>query len=270
LPAPRLPILARVCGRFTTTRSAEDLTSAFDALNGIDHLLEPDYNVAPTDPVPAVRIARHTPDGAAAAPHRQLTEFRWGLVPSWAGDRSGAARMINARAETLADKPAYRAAFERRRCLVPADGWYEWRRNEHGPGKQPYYLTAADGGLLVFAGLWETWRGEQGGEQDGEQRGEQGGALWWSCSVVTTAAVGDLAGIHDRMPLVLPRDRWAAWLGEVPADPELLLAPTPPEVVAAIELRPVGSAVGNVRNNGRHLIDPIAHPQVDVAPQTLF
>jgi putative SOS response-associated peptidase YedK len=252
-----------VCGRFTTTRSAEDLTRAFDALNGIDHLLEPDYNVAPTDPVPAVRIARHTPDGEPADPHRQLQVFRWGLVPSWAADRSGGARMINARAETLAAKPAYRAAFERRRCLVPADGWYEWRSREHQPGKQAYYLTAADGGLLAFAGLWETWRGR--GPDD-----NPGGALWWTCSVVTTAAIGDLADIHDRMPLVLPPDRWAQWLGEAPADPDRLLAPTPDEVVAALEVRPVGAAVGNVRNNGRHLIDPIAALRADVAPETLF
>jgi putative SOS response-associated peptidase YedK len=162
-------------------------------------------------------------------------------VPSWAKDASGGAHMLNARAESLVEKPAFRAAFARRRCLVPADGWFEWTPRENAPGKQAYFMTPAGGGGLVFAGLWEVWG-------SGEDR-------IYTCTIVTTAAVGALAAVHDRMPLVLPRDRWATWLGEDGhADPATLLAPSPAELVEAVEIRPVGAAVGNVRNKGPELI----------------
>jgi putative SOS response-associated peptidase YedK len=128
-------------------------------------------------------------------------------------------------------KPAFRAAFARRRCLIPADGWYEWSTKPDGPGKQAWYLNRADGELCVFAGLWEVWGNTA------------------TCSVVTTAALAPLDGVHSRMPLQLPRERWAAWLGEAPADPVELLAPPPESLLTGIELRPVGPAVGNVRNN---------------------
>jgi putative SOS response-associated peptidase YedK len=225
-----------MCGRYASTRSPDELTLVFDALDGTaDEVPEPDYNVAPTKPVYAVRA---TPDDGTP---RRLDVLSWGLVPSWAKDRSIGSRLLNARAETLGDKPAFRSAFARRRCLVPADGWYEWAPREHGPGKQPYYLTPADGSVLAFAGLWEVW-----GSGDGRVL---------TCTVVTTASQGGLADVHDRMPLVLPPDRWAAWLGEGPErTPAELLAPTPPEVVGALEIRPVGPEVGNVRNNGAHLV----------------
>jgi putative SOS response-associated peptidase YedK len=149
--------------------------------------------------------------------------------------------LLNARSETLAEKPAFRAAFARRRCLIPADGWFEWTPLPDGPAKQPYFMTPSAGGGLVFAGLWEVWG-------EGEDR-------LYTCTVVTTAAVGPLLAVHDRMPLVLPRERWAAWLGEAgDADPAALLAPTPAELVEAMEIRPVGSAVGNVRNKGAELV----------------
>jgi putative SOS response-associated peptidase YedK len=171
--------------------------------------------------------------------------------------------MINARAETVATAPAYRAAFARRRCLVPADGWYEWQRRPDAPGKQPFFMTrAVPGDPLVIAGLWEP------GGADGAEGGADGAA---TCSVVTLAAAGQLAAVHDRMPLLLTPDRWAAWLGEVPvADPAELLAAPADRVLAELELRPVGPAVGDVRNNGPELCAPVDPPAPDPVDLTLF
>jgi putative SOS response-associated peptidase YedK len=222
-----------MCGRYASARSPDELTLVFDALDGTaGEVPPPDYNVAPTKPVYAVR-SRDT--------SRRLDVLTWGLVPSWAKDRTIGSRLLNARAETLGDKPAFRSAFARRRCLIPADGWYEWAPREHGPGRQPYYLTPADGSVLAFAGLWEVW----GTAED----------RLLTCTVVTTASQGALTDVHDRMPLVLPPDRWATWLGEGPErSPADLLAPTPAEMVGALEIRPVGPEVGNVRNNGADLV----------------
>ncbi|WP_213452563.1 SOS response-associated peptidase [Rhizomonospora bruguierae] len=226
-----------MCGRYATTRSTVDLTTLFEA--GDDTLdrvpLAPDYNVAPTDPVPIVRMSQRL-DG------RVVTAARWGLVPSWARDTRGAARMINARAETVATTRAYATSFGRRRCLVPADGWYEWVR---GPGgrKQPYFMTSRDGDVLAFAGLWSPWGPEP----------------TFTCTIVTMPALGDLSLVHHRMPLLLPRDRWARWLAG-PADPTGLLAPPPAEYLAGIELRPVGPAVGDVRNDGPDLTVAVPAP----------
>ena len=222
-----------MCGRYASTRSPDELTLVFDALDGTaGEVPPPDYNVAPTKPVYAVR---------ARDSSRRLDVLSWGLVPSWAKDRAIGSRLLNARAETLGDKPAFRSAFARRRCLIPADGWYEWAPREHGPGRQPYYLTPADGSVLAFAGLWEVW----GTAED----------RLLTCTVVTTASRGALTDVHDRMPLVLPPDRWATWLGEGPErSPADLLAPTPAEMVGALEIRPVGPEVGNVRNNGADLV----------------
>jgi putative SOS response-associated peptidase YedK len=228
-----------MCGRYATTRSAADLSALFGAFDETDDGLAPDYNVAPTDPVPIVRRSRRH-DGPV------LSVARWGLVPPWAADASGAARMINARAETVATARAYAPWFARRRCLVPADGWYEWRRLSGG-ARQPYFMTPRDGAPLVFAGLWATWG-------EGERR-------LLTCSVVTTAAVGEFALVHDRMPLLLPPDRWARWLGEG-ADPARLLAAPPPAYLDALELRAVGPAVGDVRSDGPQLVNPVPGPSL--------
>jgi putative SOS response-associated peptidase YedK len=167
--------------------------------------------------------------------------------------------MINARAETVASTSAYARSFARRRCLVPSDGWYEWVRRD-GRAKQAYYMTPCDGGVLAFAGLWSVWTAAP--------------QPLLSCSVVTTAAVGDLALVHDRMPLLLPPHRWSAWLagGGEPAD---LLAAPAEEAVAGIEIRPVGREVGDVRNDGPGLIDPVpaaplGGPPEEPAELTLF
>lgn len=221
-----------MCGRYATSKSSLDLAALFGATDDIEGL-EPDYNVAPTDPVPVVRIT----SGA-----RHLNVARWGLLPHWAKDPRVGARMINARAETVATSSAFASAFERRRCLVPADGWYEWVRGKNG--KQPYFMTPADGQIAVFAGLWANWGPEK----------------LLTCSIVTTAAVDDLALIHDRMPLLLPPSRWRAWL-EGPADASLLAPPSSADV-AGLELRPVGTAVGDVHNDGPELIRRVAAPSL--------
>ncbi|MFD2767329.1 SOS response-associated peptidase [Micromonospora eburnea] len=236
-----------MCGRYATTRSAGDLSALFESSDETGGAVGPDFNVAPTDPVPLVRLA---PEG-----HRLLSVGRWGLVPHWSRSAAGAARMINARAETVATSRAYAPSFARRRCLVPADGWYEWVREPDGR-RQPYYMTPVDGSVLAFAGIWSVW--------------EPAGAALLTFSVLTTAAVGELAEVHDRMPLLLPRERWAAWLG--PADePAALLAPPAPEWLAGLEIRPVSPAVGDVRNDGPGLTARVPRTRGETASEmTLF
>jgi putative SOS response-associated peptidase YedK len=247
-----------VCGRYASTRSTQDLVAEFDAvdLTGGEEL-GADYNVAPTKRVHVIRESRRSAEAApdaepAQTPTRVLDVVKWGLVPSWSKDPATGGRMLNARAESLTSKPAFRAAFSRRRCIVPADGWFEWTPKENEPGKQAFYMTPSDGSVVAFAGLWEVW-----GEGDDRL---------YTCTIVTTDAIGDLTKVHDRMPLLLPQDRWAAWLGETEvADRAELIAPPPQALVDALEIRPVGSAVGNVRNNGVELLG-----RVDTTAQTLF
>src|SRR3569833_3151476 len=207
-----------MCGCYATTRTSVDLSELFGATDDLGGALEPDYNVAPTDPVPIVRTSTGGPAG-----DRLLSTARWGLVPHWAKDLRAGARMINARSETVPTSNAFASSFARRRCLVPADGWYEWVKvsaaaekigKSAKQNKQAYYLTPADGGVLAFAGLWAAW----------------GPDKVLTCSIITAPAVGDLALIHDRMPLVLPPERWADWLGAEPD--ESLLLPPPTSVVA--------------------------------------
>jgi len=231
-----------MCGRYAATRKPEDLVLEFEAVKAEGQPpLAADYNVAPTKDVYVVRHAKERdaegrPTGGG---HRELRSVRWGLVPSWAKDVSVGNRMLNARVESLTEKPAFRKAAASRRCLIPADGWYEWAKRMDSPTKQPYYITPEDGSVLAFAGLWEVWG--------------QGPDRLYSCTVVTTPAVGALTEIHERMPLVLPRDRWADWLDPARDDVAELAVPTPPEVVEGLELRPVSTAVNNVRSNGAEL-----------------
>lgn len=231
-----------MCGRYAASRKPEDLALEFEAVPaGGQPPVAADYNVAPTKNVHVVRWKKERDaEGAlTGGGHRELRGVRWGLVPSWAKDVSVGNRMINARVESLTDKPAFRTAARTRRCLVPADGWYEWAKRLDSPAKQPYFITPQDGSVLALAGLWEVWG-----------RGED---RLYTCTVVTSPAVGALHEIHDRMPLVLPPDRWADWLDPSREDVEQLTEPTPPEVVEALELRPVSTAVNNVANNGRQL-----------------
>jgi len=232
-----------MCGRYAASRSPDDLAIEFEAVKAEGQkALSADYNVAPTKDVYVVRQKKERDaEGAlTGASHRELRTVRWGLVPSWAKDVSVGNRLLNARVESLTDKPAFRTAARTRRCLVPADGWFEWAKRLDSPTKQPYYMTPEDGSVLAFAGLWEVWG-----------RGED---RLYTCTVVTQPAVGALTEIHDRMPLVLPPDRWAAWIDPKREDVEDLVAPTPPELVEALELRPVSTRVNNVANNGRELL----------------
>ena len=250
-----------MCGRYASTRTSAEIAEEFTAVDTTgSEAPEVDFNVAPTKPVLAV-VQRH-PRDAAGTPDRSRTErsvrvLRWGLVPSWAKDPSVGSRMINARAETAAEKPAFRKALASRRCLMPALGWYEWRRGDvAGPksaAKQPYFVTGTDGASLAMAGVWEFWRsaGEKGG--DGTEDASQ---VLVTCAVLTTDAVGPLAEIHHRMPLLLPPEHWNDWLDPDVAAPAPLLAPPSPALVAALELRPVSSLVNNVRNQGPELLVP--------------
>jgi putative SOS response-associated peptidase YedK len=232
-----------MCGRYAASRSADDLVVEFEAVRADgQEPLPADYNVAPTKDVHVVRWKKERdPEGApTGGGHRELRTVRWGLVPSWAKDASVGNRLLNARVESLTEKPAFRKAAASRRCLVPADGWYEWAKRLDAPAKQPYFVTPRNGSVLAFAGLWEVWG-----------RGED---RLYTCTIVTAPAVGELTEIHERMPLVLPPDRWSAWLDPAVDDVTRLTGPTPAELVEALELRPVGTAVNNVANNGRELV----------------
>ncbi len=244
-----------MCGRYAASRSPDDLVEEFE----VDHVADadhpaPSYNVAPTDPVPAVLT--RPPRGRREAPAvRQLAVLRWGLVPSWAKDPSIGSRLINARKETVADKPAFRKAFARRRCLLPADGYYEWYETEQRtvkgkPVKQPFFIRPRDTGSLAMAGLYEIWRDRTRGDDDPD-------AYRWTCTVLTTSAEDDLGHLHDRMPLLVESDRWGAWLDSEQQATDVLLGLLVPAAPGRLEAYPVSTEVNSVRNNGAHLIEPI-------------
>lgn len=231
-----------VCGRYVAASPPDEVAAWFGAESAMPELA-PNYNVAPTTDVAAVVQPR------AEGTQRRLEAFHWGLVPRWAKDIKIGNRMINARAEGVATKNAFRSAFARRRCLVPADGFYEWRKSEHDPKqKQPYYIHRADGEPLAMAGLWERWRDPEGPDDADELH---------SCTVVTTDANDFMAPIHDRMPVLLPRTAFDEWLDPNQRDTEALqrlLVPAPEGLLVA---HAVDRAVGNVRNKGAGLVDPV-------------
>lgn len=215
-----------MCGRFTLKCPAAALGDWFGGAPPLD--LPPRYNIAPTQMVAIVRVEPATDE-------RQWQMVRWGLIPAWAKDASIGNRLINARAETVADKPAFRAAFRRRRCLVPADGYFEWQKTSRG--KQPYYIRLSDERPFAMAGLWEVW------EDSGT------GLRLESCTVITTEANDLTRPIHDRMPVILPTDAYGTWLApEAPAADawrDLLR----PYDSAAMRLDPVATHVNNPRND---------------------
>jgi putative SOS response-associated peptidase YedK len=229
-----------MCGRYASARSVDDIAGAF----GITHddvdsdLPAADWNVAPTKTVPAVLVR----DGRPA-----LTGLRWGLVPSWAASPSDGATPIqptlfNARIETVTDMPAFRDAVRRRRCLLPADGWYEWARLPDGR-RVPHFLTTPGDGLVALAGLWETWRDAEGRELR-------------STTILTGAAPPDLAHVHDRAPVVVEATQWRSWLDPSSTELEVrsMLRPTR---AGLIRVWPVSDRVGDVRANGPDLATPI-------------
>lgn len=281
-----------MCGRYVSTKSTSDLLEEFDAFDATSgEATEVDYNVAPTTGVRTVltrapreaaaqpaeerrepaeaQPLKHQPGDSArggaepAVPVRQLRVARWGLVPSWAKDASVGNRLFNARSESVPDKPAFARAFAKRRCLIPADGWYEWQREtgpDGKPRKQPFLMVPRDGHSLALAGLYEFWRPKGAGADV---------PILLSVTILTTAAQGELAEIHDRMPLVLRRQDWQRWLDPAVAAPSELLAPHDEVAAESLELRPVSSKVNSVRNNSADLIEPIAHPAPGEQAQAL-
>ena len=200
--------------------------------------------------------AERGPSAAEPAEHggvRELRVVRWGLVPFWAKDMSIGSRLINARAETVAEKPAFRRAFARHRCLIPADGFYEWEKtgDPAHPRKQPYYIHRADGGVLAFAGLYELWRDKKVPDDDP--------AAWvWTATIITTRAEDEVGRIHDRMPMVIDPSRWADWLDPTATSPEALHGLLAPAAAAAhLTSHPVSTEVNSVRHNGPGLIEPV-------------
>jgi putative SOS response-associated peptidase YedK len=242
-----------MCGRYAASRRPEDLVEEFEIDPGAvpDQGVPPDYNVAPTKSVYAVLErppADAEDDDEKAAAVRQLRVLRWGLVPSWAKDPAIGNRLINARIETAPDKPAFRKAFARRRCLLPADGYFEWY-GEKGR-KQPFFIHPRDGGVLPMAGLYELWRDTSKADDDPQR--------WlWTAVVLTTEAPDDLGRIHDRMPLLVERDRWAQWLDPGRTDAAELRELLVPAAPGRLGAYPVSTEVNNVRNNGPQLVDPL-------------
>ncbi len=241
-----------MCGRYVNSRTVDELAEVFSAVPDEDaQTLEPDYNVAPTDPVAAVLMRRpRGEDGTRRGePVRRLTVLRWGLVPSWAKDRRIGTRMINARLETAAEKPAFRRAFAARRCLLPADGYYEWTSPEPGTKgpRRPWLIRPRDGGVLALAGLYEVWR----------DTADPSASLVWTSAVITTEAVDEAGRVHDRMPMLVEPDSWSAWLDPDLHEAELLRELLQPAMPGRLEVVPVSTAVNDVRADGPELVRPL-------------
>ncbi|HEY3952054.1 MAG TPA: SOS response-associated peptidase [Streptosporangiaceae bacterium] len=282
-----------MCGRFASARKRIELLEEFGVQSDrAEKDLRPDYNVAPTKPVYAVLTRHGKPAGqvdqqakeqpagpppseetakAAGKPgngdtgpaERQLRVVRWGLVPYWAKDPAIGSRMINARAETVSEKPAYRRAFSRRRCLLPADGFYEWQQivEDGRKRKQPYFIHRADGGPLAFAGLYELWHDKSMPEDSDD-------AWLWTATIITTTATDEVGQIHDRMPMVIDPASWQDWLdpdnNDVPELRQLLV----PAVAGRLTSYPVSTAVNNVRNNGPELLEAAPGPSGPSQPRS--
>ena len=245
-----------MCGRYAASRSPDDLVEEFEVSHLPEQVLPTSYNVAPTDSVYAV-MERTPRDEPEAAPQRQLRTVRWGLVPSWAKDPKIGSRMINARVETVADKPAFRKAFAKRRCLLPADGYFEWYGEERGK-KQPFFIRPPDNGVLAMAGLYEFWRDDALEDDDPE-------AWLTTCTVITTSAPDDLGRIHDRMPMLVEKERYAEWLDPSVHDLDSLRSLLVPAAPGRLTAYPVSKDVNNVRNDGAHLIEPLQLADQSVA-----
>jgi putative SOS response-associated peptidase YedK len=237
-----------MCGRFTQQRPTAELAELFDATpapRGATGRVDDaggHFNVAPTQDVSVI-----VQPGSDRA--RVVDQYRWGLVPSWAKDVKIGNRMINARAETVASSPAFRRSLVNKRCIVPADAFYEWRRVDEKT-RQPYLIHHPDGSPLAFAGLWSAWKDEAND------------AWLHSCTIITTAANEAMAALHDRMPVVLPRDTWDRWLDPTISDTELLQAFLHASAAGELEAYPVSTAVNSPRNKGAELARPVAGPVI--------
>ena len=222
-----------MCGRYVLTTPAEALRRLFDFIEQPN--LAPRYNIAPTQPVATIRQN-------AGEPARKLLMMRWGLVPSWAKDPSIGYKTINARAETVTNTPSFREPFRSQRCLIPADGFYEWQRN--GKAKQPYCFEVNDGQLFAFAGLWDRWTNPQG-------------EVIESCTILTTTPNSLLADIHDRMPAILRPDEYDLWLDPAFTDTASVSGMLRPLDAALMRRYPVSTTVNNVQNDDADCAKPL-------------
>jgi putative SOS response-associated peptidase YedK len=226
-----------MCGRFLASKSPDEIARWFATRNATPNS-RPRYNVAPTQDILAVRFNPETKE-------RTLDALRWGLVPFWAKDIKIGYSLINAKAETVAEKPAFREAFKSRRCLIAADGFYEWKKLD-AKTKQPYAIAMKDRSLFGFAGLWERWTDKASGE------------VVRSCTIITTTPNEVCAPIHDRMPVIVAPEDYAKWLGEDEVDPVRLLQTLRPFSAEKMTCSPVDRRVGNVKNDEAALIEPVA------------
>lgn len=243
-----------MCGRFVSASSPEEIARYFDVemIDDRARRVVADYNVAPSHDVLAIH---------EEADERHLSTFRWGLVPSWAEDPRIGSRMINARAETVATKPSFRAAFARRRCIIPADGFYEWVDDPMDRRRQPFFIHRSDHQPFAFAGLWETWRPRGGGVSTAEQPSlldvspcdEQDELR--TCTIITTASRGPISRLHDRMPLMLDPDQWDVWLSPRNHDKDLLAGILTEGSSAMVTFHPVSKDVNSARSSGHQLTD---------------
>ncbi len=222
-----------MCGRYTITVTLEELMAYYMLADNGMPFIEPRYNVAPMQKVTAI-----INDGE----NNKLGELRWGLVPVWSKDDKSGFKMINARSETVAEKPAFRGLLTRKRCLIPADGFYEWKAT--GGKKQPYRIVLKDRNLFSFAGLYDTWTGPEGNKIS-------------TCTIITTTPNELMADIHDRMPVILPREDESVWLDRTNQDKDLLLNLLKPYDADKMHAYKVGGSVGNVRNHGPELIEEV-------------
>ena len=230
-----------MCGRFVAATPPSVLAETFQVaeVKLADEDTEGNFNVAPTNDVLAVAVSKEG--------ERQLGTFHWGLVPSWAKDVSVGNRMINLRADTVKDKPSFRKTLAKRRCIIPVDGFYEWKNMGKGRKKQPFFIRSRSGDPLALAGLWEVWKDRE--EQDAE---------WLkSCTIITTEPNDLLKPIHNRMPVVLPPESWDRWLDPANDDIEELEAMLKPALEDLLELFPVSTEVNSVKNNGPQLVIPL-------------
>ncbi|MCW2756075.1 MAG: putative response-associated peptidase [Marmoricola sp.] len=249
-----------MCGRYASSMDPEDIVEEFEIHTAVPDLprIPADYNVAPTKEIYAVleRPPKRESDGEPAQPAvRQLRVLSWGLVPSWAKDPKVGSRMINARVETVAEKPSFRKAFGQRRAILPADGYYEWYVTDEltpsgKPKKQPFFIRPKGSSMLAMAGLYELWR-------DPERAADDPLRWKWSATVITTTATDELGRIHDRMPMMLTPDAYDAWLDPAPRPAEELLALLRPAAPGLLEAFPVSTLVSNVANNGPELLTPL-------------
>lgn len=228
-----------MCGRFVSSTPIKKLVEQFVVEEVTVEEHDPSWNVAPTTEILAV--------AASSEGVRRLGTFKWGLVPSWAKDPSIGNRMINLRAETVSEKPSFRRTLGKHRCIIPVDGFYEWKNMGKGRKKQPFFIRSRDGTVLALAGLWEAWK----------DRAEEDDDWLRTCTIITTAPNKLLAPIHDRMPVVLPPKAWDTWLDRENDDVDALAKLLKPAAEKLLELYPVGTDVNSVRNDGKQLVMPL-------------